>query len=78
MNRGAWRATVHRIAKNQTRLKQLGMQATLEKLLQLYLKIVFSSYYLIVFYCHIHVPSALQCHSSVFYKPRFMDVLFTF
>ena len=54
------------------------MHAPLEKLLQLYLKIVFSSYYLIVFYCHIHVPSALQWHTSVFYKPRFMDALFTF
>ena len=26
MDRGAWRATVHRVAKSRTRLKQLGMQ----------------------------------------------------
>ena len=25
MDRGAWRATIHRVAKSQTRLKQLGM-----------------------------------------------------
>ena len=25
MDRGAWRATVHRVAESQTRLKQLGM-----------------------------------------------------
>ena len=25
MNRGAWRATVHSVAKSQTRLKQLSM-----------------------------------------------------
>ena len=25
MDRGAWRATVHRVAKSQTRLKQLSM-----------------------------------------------------
>ena len=27
MDRGAWRATVHRVAKNQTQLKQLSMHA---------------------------------------------------
>ena len=27
MNRGAWRATVRRVAKSQTRLKQLNMLA---------------------------------------------------
>ena len=27
MDRGAWRATVHRVAKSQTRLKRLGMHA---------------------------------------------------
>ena len=27
MDRGAWRATVHRVAKNWTRLKQLRMDA---------------------------------------------------
>ena len=27
MNQGAWWATVHRIAKNQTQLKQLSMHA---------------------------------------------------
>ena len=27
MDRRAWRATVHRVAKRQTRLKQLSMQA---------------------------------------------------
>ena len=27
MDRGAWRATVHRVAKSQTRLKQLSMRA---------------------------------------------------
>ena len=30
MDRGAWRATVHRVEKNQTRLKQLGMHAEKE------------------------------------------------
>ena len=29
-DRGAWRATVHRVEKNQTRLKQLGMHAEKE------------------------------------------------
>ena len=27
MDRGAWRATVHRVAKSQTRLKQLSVHA---------------------------------------------------
>ena len=27
MDRGAWRATVHRVAKSQTRLKRLSMHA---------------------------------------------------
>ena len=27
MDRGAWKATVHRVAKSQTQLKQLGMYA---------------------------------------------------
>ena len=27
MDRGAWRATVHRVAKSQTQLKQLSMHA---------------------------------------------------
>ena len=27
MDRGAWQATVHRVTKSQTRLKQLSMQA---------------------------------------------------
>ena len=27
MDRGAWRATVHRVTKSQTRLKQLSMHA---------------------------------------------------
>ena len=27
MDRGAWRATVHRVARSQTRLKQLSMHA---------------------------------------------------
>ena len=27
MDRGAWRATVHRVAQSWTRLKQLGMHA---------------------------------------------------
>ena len=30
MDRGAWRATVHRVEKNQTRWKQLGMHAEKE------------------------------------------------
>ena len=29
MDRGAWRARVHRVAKRQTQLKQLGMRAEL-------------------------------------------------
>ena len=29
MNRGAWQATVHRVAKSRTRLKRLGMEASL-------------------------------------------------
>ena len=29
MDRGSWWATVHRLAKNQTRLKRLSTQATL-------------------------------------------------
>ena len=28
MDRGAWWATVHRVAKSQTRLKRLGMHTT--------------------------------------------------
>ena len=27
MNRGAWRATLHRVTKSQTQLKQLGTRA---------------------------------------------------
>ena len=27
MDRGAWQATVHRVSKNQTQLKQLSMHA---------------------------------------------------
>ena len=37
MDRGAWRAIVHRVAKSQTQLKQLGMHA--EDTLKLYQKI---------------------------------------
>ena len=29
MDRGAWQATVHRVAKSRTRLKRLGMEASL-------------------------------------------------
>ena len=31
MNRGAWQATVHGVAKSQTQLKQLSMQTSQEK-----------------------------------------------
>ena len=30
MDRGAWRATAHRVTKSRTRLKQLSMQAGME------------------------------------------------
>ena len=33
MKRGAWQATVHKVAKNRTRLKQLSMHATGRKVL---------------------------------------------
>ena len=33
MDRGAWQATVHKVAKNRTRLKQLSMHATGRKVL---------------------------------------------
>ena len=33
MDRGAWQATVHRVTKSQTRLKQLSMQARNLKIL---------------------------------------------
>ena len=31
MDRGAWKATVHRIAKSQTRLKQLSAHICMQK-----------------------------------------------
>ena len=35
MDRGAWRATVHRVAKSQTRLKQLSMHILFKLTLEL-------------------------------------------
>ena len=32
MNRGAWQATIHRVAKNQTQLKQLSRHALINVL----------------------------------------------
>ena len=34
MDRGAWRATVHRVTNSQTRVKQLGMQAHTYQILE--------------------------------------------
>ena len=34
MDRGAWRATIHRVINSQTRVKQLGMQARTYQILE--------------------------------------------
>ena len=61
MDRGAWRATVHRVTKNQTRLKQLGNSVDWD-LLNFILNLIFILYYLIY---NVVLVSGLQQSDSV-------------
>ena len=50
MDRGAWRATLHRVAKSQTRLKQLSMHAHTPLSELLFNSMVTAPYFSIQFY----------------------------
>ena len=52
MDRGAGWATVHRVTKSQTQLKQLNMDACVHMLVQLHiLGNIISSYFIVLFIC---------------------------
>jgi len=55
LDRGAWQATVHRVAKSWTRLKQLSMKA---------------SFYQITLWCQSLMHCWLTCVQSLWYGPE--------
>ena len=58
MDRGAWWATVHRVTKSRTRLKQLGTGTGIRLLYYQSNKIVYNNMYHIIFHVLYYIDSS--------------------